>query len=122
MELTLKGRGTRITEQMREKAAHKMAKLARLDPKADTLELEVISEQNPRLNGTKRIEGTLVLPRHVVRAKASATDLDSALDLLADKLERQVREYRAKRKKRLLPGSNRLKSARSGPEGRSSEV
>ena len=121
MELTVKGRGVRITEQIRATASHKLAKLARLDPKADTLEVEVISERNPRLNGTKRIEGTLVLPRHVVRASASAQDVDSALDLLADKLERQVRDYRAKRKKRLLPSANRLKSPRIAPEDGSRE-
>jgi putative sigma-54 modulation protein len=118
MEVTVKGRGVRITEQLRAKAEHKLAKLTRLDPRAERCEIEVISERNPRLNGTKRMEGTVVLPRHVVRASASAPDLDAALDLLADRLERQVRDYRAKRKKRLLPASNRLKSPRIGTEGR----
>jgi putative sigma-54 modulation protein len=117
MELTVKGRGTRVTEQMRAKAAHKLGRLSRIDPRAEWVEVEIISEKNPRMNGTKRLEATLTLPRHVVRASASAQDLDAALDLLADKLERQVRDYRAKRKKRLLPASNRLKSPRNGPEG-----
>ena len=112
----LKGRGVRITEQLRTKAAHKLSKLSRLDPRAGRLEVEVISERNPRLNGTMRLEGALVLPRHTVRASASGPDLDAALDLLSQRLERQVREYRAKRKKRLLPGVNRLKSPRIGPE------
>jgi putative sigma-54 modulation protein len=117
MELTVKGRGTRVTEQMRAKAAHKLGRLSRIDPRAEWVEVEIISEKNPRLNGTKRLEATLTLPRHVVRASASAQDLDAALDLLAEKLERQVRDYRDKRKKRLLPASNRLKSTRNGPEG-----
>jgi putative sigma-54 modulation protein len=118
MEVTLKARGVDITDQMRSKAEHKLAKLARLDPRAESVEVEVISERNPRLNGTKRLEATLLLPRHVIRASAAATDLDAALDQLAERLERQVRDYRAKRKKRLLPGFNRLKSPRNGPEGR----
>jgi putative sigma-54 modulation protein len=124
MDLVLRGRGIRITEQFRAKAAHKLSKLSRLDPRADRIEVEVISERNPRLNGAKRLEGTLRLPRHTVRASASAPDLDGALDVLAERLERQVRDYRekvAKRKKRLLPGGNRLKSPRIGPERRSTD-
>ncbi len=114
----MKGRGVRVTEQMRTKAEHKLGRLSRLDPRAEWVEVEVISERNRRLNGTKRVEGTLALPRHTVRASASAPDFDAALDLLAERLERQVRDYREKRKKRLLPSPNRLKSPRNGPEGR----
>ena len=122
VELTLKGRGVRITEQVRAKASHKLSKLARMNPRAERLEVEIISERNPRLNGTKRLDAALVLPRHTVRASASAPDLDAGLDLLAERLERRVRDYRAKRKKRLLPGGNRLKSPRIGPEGRNTEA
>ena len=122
MELTVRGRGVRVTEQMRAKAAHKLGRLSRLDPRAERVEVEIISERNPRLDGAKRLEGTMALPRHTVRARASAADLDSALDMLAERLERQVRDYRAKRKKRLLSASNRLKSPRNGPEGRTQGV
>jgi ribosomal subunit interface protein len=121
MELTVRGRGVRITEQVRSKAASKLAKLGRIDPRADRVEVEIISESTPRRNGTKRIEGTLSTPRHVVRATASASDIDAALDLLSARLERRVRDYRAKRKKRLLPAANRLKSPRIGPEQRRRE-
>jgi ribosomal subunit interface protein len=119
MDLTLKGRGVRITEQVRSKAAHKLSKLERLLSDPDRLEVEITSERNPRLNGSKRLDATLTLRRHTVRASASAHDLEAGLDLLVERLERQVRDYREKRKKRLLPGVNRLKSARIGPQGRS---
>ena len=119
MDVFLRGRGVRLTDQFRARAAHKLAKLSRLDPRADRVEIEVLSERNPRLDGTKRIEGTLSLPRYTVRASASGPDMDAALDLLVDRLERQVRDYRAKRKKRLLPWANPLKSPRTGPDGRS---
>ena len=117
MDVTVKGRGVRITEQFRTKAGLKLSKLTRLDPKAERIEIEIISERNPSQNGTKRLEAALTLPRHTVRASASAPDVDSGLDLLVERLERQVRDYRAKRKKRLLGGGNRLKSPRNGPEG-----
>ena len=118
MDLTLRGRGVRITEQFRSRATHKLSKLERLLADGDRLEIEVTSERNTRLNGTKRLDATLSLRKHTVRASASAPDLDAGLDVLVERLERQVRDYRAKRKKRLLPGGNRLKSARIGPQGR----
>jgi len=118
MELTVKGRGVRITDQVRAAAAHKLAKLARIDPRADRVEIEIISERNPRLNGTKRVEGAVTTKRQILRATASAPDVDAALDELSERLARRVRDYRAKRKKRLLSAPNRLKSPRIRPEGR----
>jgi len=122
VDLYLKARGVRLTEQFKAKASQKAAKLSRIDPRAARIEIEVTSERNPRLNGIKRLEGTLSLPRHVLRASASAQDIDSALDILVDRLERQIRDYRAKRKKKLLPGANPLKSPRIGPSGRDEEA
>jgi len=116
MDMTIRGRGVRITEQQRVRAEHKVQKLARIDKRADRIEIEVHSERNSRENGTKRLEGTLVLPRRTLRASASAPDVDSGLDLLVERLERQVRDYREKRKKRLLPSGNRLKSPRIAPK------
>ena len=119
MELFLKGRGTRITEQLRRTAAHKLGKLARLDPRGIArLEIELISERNPRQNGAKqRVEAQLQAGRRTFRATAQAADVEAALDRLADKLERQIRDYRTKRKNRFGGRSNRLKSPRIGPEG-----
>ncbi|MFN2544820.1 MAG: ribosome hibernation-promoting factor, HPF/YfiA family [Actinomycetota bacterium] len=121
MDLTLKGRGVRITEQFRSKVDHKLSKLERLHPRLERLEIEISSENTPKLNGTKRLDATLVLPRHTVRATASAPDIDAGLDLLVERLERQVRDYREKRKKRFPLGVNRLKSPRIGPGGRGKE-
>jgi ribosome-associated translation inhibitor RaiA len=39
--------------------------------------------------------------------------VDGALDRVADRIERQVREYRKKRRAKLLAGAGRVKSARA---------
>jgi putative sigma-54 modulation protein len=125
VDVSLRGHGFRITDQLRSKTAQKAAKLARLDSGAERVEIEVTPERgggDSRLNGTKRVEATLVLRRHTVRAHATSPDVDAALDQVVERLERQVREYRAKRKKRLLPGANPLKSPRTGPERRRDEA
>ena len=84
MDLFLRGRGVRISEQFRAKASQKLSKLERLDARASRVDIEISSERSPRLNGIKRIEGTISLPRYTIRASATAADVDAALDLLVD--------------------------------------
>ena len=121
MELVVRGRGVRITEQLRRTVGHKLDKLSRLEPRAVRVEVEVISERNPRLDGARRLEATLDTPRQTFRARAQARDVDVGLDQLVERLERQVRDYREKRRNRILDGANRLKSARISPEGQEAE-
>jgi ribosome-associated translation inhibitor RaiA len=47
MEFTFKGRGLRITDEVREVARHKLSRLARMEPRATLLEVEVIAQRNP---------------------------------------------------------------------------
>lgn len=120
MDLVLSGRGTPITDKVRHAADRKLAGLARVEPRATRIAIEVIAEKNPRLGGTKHVEATLEIPRKTFRARGEAADVESALDQVAERLERQVRDYHDKRRTRVVAGANRLKSAHS-PE-RSSSV
>jgi len=115
MDLLLKGRGTRITERVRTAAAHKLGRLSRLEPRAIRMEIEVIAENNPRQGGAKRLEAALETPRKTFRAHAQAPDVESAFDLLAERLERQVRDHHGKRRTRVARPSDRLESAGTSP-------
>jgi ribosomal subunit interface protein len=96
LDLVLKGRGIRITDQIRKVAEHKLNKLGRIDPRVTRLKVEVIGERNPRIDGSHRVEVTCDTPRHVFRAQGSGHDVDSALDQVSSKLERQFSSYRGK--------------------------
>lgn len=113
MDLVLNGRGTPITDRIRQAADHKLAGLARVEPRATRIAIEIIVEKNPRLGGTKHVEATLEIPRKTFRAKGAATDVESALDQVAERLERQVRDYHDRKRTRLVAGANRVKSANS---------
>ena len=116
MDLVLKGRGTRITEHIREVALHKLSRLQRMEPKLTRLELEVISEKNPRQGGAHRVEAAADTPRKTFRAHADAHDVESALDVVAERLERQIRDHHEKRRTRLIAGASRVKSAQTRPQ------
>jgi ribosomal subunit interface protein len=113
MDLVLNGRGTRITERLRQVTEHKLARLERMEPKITRLEVEVIHEKNPRLGGAHRVEAVAAAPRKTYRASADARDVESALDVLVEKLERQIRDHREKRRTRLITGASRVKSGQA---------
>ena len=111
MDLVLNGRGIRITDRVREVAEHKLGRLERMEPKVTRLQIEIISEKNPRLGGAHRVEASFDTPRRSFRATAAASDVDSALDVIAEKLERQIRDHHKKKRTKLIAGATRVKSA-----------
>jgi ribosomal subunit interface protein len=116
MDVFVKGRGTRITEHLRGAAEHKLGRLQRMEPRVTRIEVEVIAEANPRQGGVKRVEAALETARKTFRAHAQARDVDSALDRLADKLERQLRDHHGKRRARSSATSKGVRSAASRAE------
>ena len=104
MDLVVKGRGIRITDQMRKKAEDKLAKIGRIDPRVSRLEVEVVLEHNPRIEGNHRVEVACTRGRGVLRAHAAGQDLESALDQVIQRLERQLTDYRGKLKSRRQAG------------------
>jgi ribosome hibernation promoting factor len=104
VELVIKGRGFRVTDQVRRTARHKIDKLPRLNPAVTRIEIEVILEHNPRSAGDHRVEAACVTPRKVFRAEAAGQDLDVALDQVIERLERQMTSHRDRMKDRRQAG------------------
>lgn len=115
MELVLKGRGDKITDQVRALAEHKLDRLSRLEHEVTRCEVEITLEKNPRLGGAHHVEVSIDTPRKTFRAVADAKEVGSALDAVAEKLERQIRDHHKKRRSRLLAGAGRVKSAQARP-------
>jgi ribosomal subunit interface protein len=98
MDMTFTGRGVQVTDSVRSMAEQKLAPLGRIEPRATTLELELINEHHPTVDGVKRVEGALRIPRKTFRATAEAGDLPTAIDRVRDKLERQLRDHHGKKR------------------------
>jgi ribosomal subunit interface protein len=96
--LTFTGRGVPVSDEIRAQAEHKLARLERLEPRLVRLELELIAEHHPNpTNGLKMIKAAVRVPRKTFRAHAEAADVRTALDDVAEKLERQLRDHHGKR-------------------------
>jgi ribosomal subunit interface protein len=116
VELVLKARGLRITDPLRRSAEHKLSKIGRLAPDARRLEVELIEERNPRIQGGHRVEVACDTPRRTFRAEGTGPDMEVALDQVVDHLEAQLTRYRGKLHDRWTGRSNRLQSPRTSPE------
>jgi len=100
MDLNFTGRGLPVSDDIREQAEHKLARLARLEPRTTRIDLELVAEHHPSPDGLKMIKAALKIPRKTFRARAEADDVRTALDDVAEKLERQIRDHHGKRLRR----------------------
>jgi ribosomal subunit interface protein len=113
MDLSFTGRGVQVTEDIRLTAERKLAPLQRLEPRATGIDIELINEHHPRVDGLKRVEAALRIPRKTFRAEAEADDVPTAIDRVKDKLERQLRDHHGRKRPKKKRG---LESALTRPE------
>jgi ribosomal subunit interface protein len=104
MDIVIKSRHTEIDDHFRSCVHEKLGRLAKLDPKADRVDVEVAEEHNPRQSGSRiRVELTCRTRGPVIRAEAVAADELAALDLAVAKLDMRLR--RAADRRRVHHGS-----------------
>ena len=116
MDLVLKARGMRITDQIRRTAERKLSKVERLEPRVVRLEVELIEERNPRIEGSHRVEVACETARETFRAEGSGPDVETALDEVIQHLERRISGHRGKVRRRWIRRGNRLQSPGTSPQ------
>ena len=100
MNLQVKGRNLEVSDQIRQYAEDKLGKLDRLVRDPTRIELELAVEKNPSIADNQVAEATVWTKGPVLRARETSADMKASIDQLVDKLERQVKRYREKRRPR----------------------
>ena len=100
MRLRIKGKNVEVSEAVRTYAAEKLAKIERQLPDAAEVELELAVEKNPAIAASHVAEATIWTKGMTLRAREASADVRASIDQLTDKLERQVKRYREKRRSR----------------------
>jgi putative sigma-54 modulation protein len=99
MKIQVKGRHVVVTDALREYAEEKLAKLHRylqerhID-EVTRVEVELWVEKNRSIADSQVAEATVFTRGPVLRARESSHDMYAAIDLVAEKLERQAKKYR----------------------------
>jgi ribosomal subunit interface protein len=92
VDIVVKSRHVEVSERFRSTAHEKLAKVERLDPALQRVDVEVSKELNPRLaDRAFRVELTCRGRGPVIRAEANAEDKFAAFDVAIGKLEARLR-------------------------------
>jgi putative sigma-54 modulation protein len=98
MQLQVKGKNVEVSPAIRTYAEEKLGKLSKQLPDLTQVEVELSAEKNPSIAACHIAEATIRTKGPTLRARESAVDMKKAIDELVDKLERQVKRYREKRR------------------------
>jgi ribosomal subunit interface protein len=92
VDIVVKSRHVEVSDRFRSTAQEKLAKVERLDPGLQRVDVEVTKELNPRLaDRAFRVELTCRGRGPVIRAEANAEDKFAAFDVAIGKLESRLR-------------------------------
>ncbi|MGY3777209.1 ribosome hibernation-promoting factor, HPF/YfiA family [Isobaculum melis] len=94
LKFNIRGENIEVTDAIRNYVEKKVSKLERYftnTPEATAhVNLKVYSDK------TAKVEVTIPLPYLVLRAEETSPDMYASIDLIVDKLERQIRKYKTK--------------------------
>jgi putative sigma-54 modulation protein len=95
MDMVVKGRHLDVKADARAYAEDKVGKVAHiLNGMVMSVEVELYHENNRSIGEREVAEVTLFTKGHVLRARETGSDMKSAIDKVAAKLERQARRFK----------------------------
>lgn len=98
MELNIRSEKYEITDAIREYAEKKMAKLDKYLEEPSDVRANILIKSKGH---DQKVEVTIILKKVVLRAEESNKDLYAALDLVTDKIERQIRKNKTRMRKNI---------------------
>ncbi|MGB7085016.1 MAG: ribosome-associated translation inhibitor RaiA [Phormidesmis sp.] len=99
MKLVVQGKNIEITDAIRAHVYQKIEKAtAHFQPLINKVDINLSVENNPRIAPKQSTEVTLFLNNAVVRAEESSENLYASIDIVTDKITRQLRKYKEKRR------------------------
>ncbi|GHH97473.1 ribosome hibernation-promoting factor, HPF/YfiA family [Neobacillus kokaensis] len=94
MNYNVRGENIEVTPAIREYVEKKISKLERYFTEAPDAKVNVNLRFNP--DKTSKVEVTIPLQNLVLRAEETNSDMYAGIDLISDKLERQIRKHKTK--------------------------
>ena len=94
MNYNVRGENIEVTQAIREYVEKKIGKLERYF--SNTPDAHASVNLKVRTNNTSKVEVTIPMSNLVLRAEEENADMYAAIDLIVDKLERQIRKHKTK--------------------------
>lgn len=112
MQVVIKGKNMEVNDRLREFVEGKISKLSRVLPSIAEAEVEFSTEKTKSANSQFIAQVTLKTNGQIIRAENSAADTYSALDVVLDKLDRQITRYKTRRTFNKGGGEGRIAAAK----------
>jgi putative sigma-54 modulation protein len=98
MKFVIHGKNIEVTDAIREYVHQKIEKAANHYQNLTTeIDVHLSVASNPRISASQNAEVTLFVNGSIIRAEESSESLYASIDLVADKIARQLRKYKEKR-------------------------
>lgn len=98
MKLVIHGKNIEITDAIREYVNQKIEKAVNhFQNITNQVDVHLSVARNPRINPNQSAEVTVFANGNVIRAEESSENLYASIDLVADKITRQLRKYKERR-------------------------
>lgn len=98
MKLVIQGKNIEITDAIRDYVNQKIEKaIAHFQHMITEVDVHLSVARNPRVNSKQVAEVTIYANGSVVRAEEGSESLYASIDMVADKISRQLRKYKEKR-------------------------
>lgn len=98
MKIVIHGRNIEITDAIREYVHQKIEKAAsHFLNTTNEIDVHLSVARNPRIDSKQTAEVTVYASGTVIRAEESSENLYASIDLVADKIARQLRKYKERR-------------------------
>lgn len=102
MKLVIQGKNIEITEAIHDYVEQKISKAVNhYKHLTQEVDVNLSVARNPRIGSKQSAEVTLYINGAVVRAEESSENLYASIDLVANKISRQLRKYKEKRQSKL---------------------
>lgn len=99
MKVVIEGKNIELTGAIKD---YVNGKLHRLEKhfgniiKGHDVKVKLSVEKNPRISNSNKAEVTIFLDGNIVRSEESTENMYASIDLVANKLERQIEKYKAR--------------------------
>ncbi|MEG4171114.1 MULTISPECIES: ribosome hibernation-promoting factor, HPF/YfiA family [unclassified Microcoleus] len=98
MKLVIQGKNIEITDAIRDYVNQKVEKaVSHFQTLTTEVDIHLSVARNPRINPKQTAEVTIYANGSVIRAEESTESLYASIDLVADKIARQLRKFKEKR-------------------------
>jgi putative sigma-54 modulation protein len=104
MKLVIHGKNIEITDAIREYVHQKIEKaVSHFQNITNEVDVHLSVARNPRINPRQAAEVTIYANKNVIRAEESSESLYASIDLVADKIARQLRKYKERLQDKKIP-------------------